>query len=197
MFEERAPETAHPEQDHILAALPLAERERSWSHATLTRLPLDRIPYEADDALSHIDFPTDSVVSLTRLLADGTTAGTSMPENGGGIGRARFMGGETPTGRALVHSAGHAFRLYAAPGNQECVHHGRTERGLRSSSVSRTAVLSPAIPLTRPIPLRHTVHPAGPHCSFSRSAPRKHYRGERQASAAWSHRVRAREDHPS
>lgn len=124
VLESGAPAAAYPEQNHILAALPPAERERLSSHLTLTRLPLCRILYGAGDVLSHIYFPTDAVVSLTRVLSDGTTAGTSMVGNDGAIGIALFMGGETATSRAIVHSAGYAFRLKAAPGQQEFVRHG-------------------------------------------------------------------------
>ena len=124
VLDDGARPTPYPEQNQILAALPPAALARLSSHLTLTRLPLGGIPYETGDALSHIYFPTDSIVSLTRLLADGTAAETSMVGNDGAIGIALFMGKQTATSRALVHSAGHAFRLSAAPAKQEFERHG-------------------------------------------------------------------------
>lgn len=124
VLEDGARATAYPEQNQILAALAPAELARLAPHLTLTRLSLGGIPYEIGDALSHMYFPTDSIVSLTRLLADGTTADTSMVGNDGAIGIALFMGDETATSRAVVHSAGQAFRLNATLGKQEFARHG-------------------------------------------------------------------------
>lgn len=124
VFEDDARAAAYPEQNQILAALAPAELARLSSHLILMRLPVGGIPYEIGDASSHLYFPTDSIVSLTRRLADGTMADTSMVGNDGAIGVGLFMGDETATSRAIVHSAGHAFRLNAILGKQEFERHG-------------------------------------------------------------------------
>jgi CRP-like cAMP-binding protein len=56
-------------------------------------------------------FPTNSIVSLLYVLADGASAEISVVGNEGMIGIALFMGGETTPSRAIVQSAGFAYRL--------------------------------------------------------------------------------------
>jgi CRP-like cAMP-binding protein len=99
------------QQNHILAALCPAERERIYPHLRLVALPLGKVLYESGDVLRHVYFPTDSIVSLLYVLADGASAEISVVGNEGLIGIALFMGGETTPSRAIVQSAGHAYRL--------------------------------------------------------------------------------------
>jgi CRP-like cAMP-binding protein len=61
--------------------------------------------------LRHIYFPTDSIVSLLYVMEDGASAEIAVVGNEGLIGVALFMGGETTTNRAIVQSAGYAYRL--------------------------------------------------------------------------------------
>jgi CRP-like cAMP-binding protein len=105
------PGIAFPQQNHILDALPPAERSRLFPHLKLVDLPLGRVLYEAGDALRHIYFPTDSIVSLLYVLEDGSSAEICVVGNDGVIGVALFMGGETTTSRAIVQSGGSAYRL--------------------------------------------------------------------------------------
>ncbi|HYL19131.1 MAG TPA: Crp/Fnr family transcriptional regulator [Burkholderiales bacterium] len=100
-----------PRQNQLLAALSPAERERIYPQLRLVEMPLGRILYESGDVLRHVYFPTDSIVSLLYVLADGASAEISVVGNEGLIGIALFMGGETTPSRAIVQSAGHAYRL--------------------------------------------------------------------------------------
>jgi CRP-like cAMP-binding protein len=100
-----------PRQNHLLAALAPAERERIVPHLSLVPMPLGKILYESGDVLRHVYFPTDSIVSLLYVLADGASAEISVVGNEGLIGIALFMGGETTPSRAIVQSAGYAYRL--------------------------------------------------------------------------------------
>jgi len=72
------PAPASPEQNHILNALPAAERERLFPHLKLVELSLGMVLYESGDPLRHIYFPTDSIVSLLYVLADGSSAEISV-----------------------------------------------------------------------------------------------------------------------
>src|SRR5690349_6265751 len=106
------PGPAHdPQQNHLLAALSPPERERLYPHLRLVPLPLGKVLYESGDLLRHVYFPTNSIVSLLYVLADGASAEISVVGNEGLIGIALFMGGETTPSRAIVQSAGHAYRL--------------------------------------------------------------------------------------
>ncbi len=100
-----------PEKNRILGALSAAERERVFPHLQLVPMPLGRVLYESGDVLRHVYFPTDSIVSLLYVLEDGASAEISVVGNDGLIGVALFMGGETTPSRAIVQSAGHAYRL--------------------------------------------------------------------------------------
>lgn len=113
-----------PLQNHILGALPRAERERLFPHLKLVALPLGAVLYESGDTLRHIYFPTDCIVSLLYVLANGASAEISIVGNEGAIGVALFMGGETTTNRAIVQSAGSAYRLPGSRLKQEFERHG-------------------------------------------------------------------------
>jgi len=117
-------ELASPRQNHILNALPVAERKRLFPHLTLVALPLGTVLYESGDTLRHIYFPTDSIVSLLYVLKDGASAEIAVVGNDGAIGLALFMGGETTTNRAIVQSAGSAFRLSGSRLKEEFGRHG-------------------------------------------------------------------------
>jgi CRP-like cAMP-binding protein len=106
------PDPVHdPQQNHLLAALPAAERDRLYPLLELVPMPLGKVLYESGDVLRYVYFPTDSIVSLLYVLADGASAEISVVGNEGLIGIALFMGGETTPSRAIVQSAGFAYRL--------------------------------------------------------------------------------------
>jgi len=77
----------------------------------LVEIPLGKVLYESGDVLRHVYFPTDSIVSLLYVMEDGASAEIAVVGNEGLIGVALFMGGETTTNRAIVQSAGYAYRL--------------------------------------------------------------------------------------
>src|SRR6202163_1449267 len=105
------PDSHNPQQNYLLAALSDTERERIFPLLQLVPMPLGKVLYESGDVLRHVYFPTDSIVSLLYVLADGASAEISVVGNEGLIGIALFMGGETTPSRAIVQSAGHAYRL--------------------------------------------------------------------------------------
>jgi CRP-like cAMP-binding protein len=105
------PELSHPTQNLLLAALSPPERERLFPHLQRVQMPLGKVLYESGDVLRHVYFPTDSIISLLYVMADGASAEISVVGNEGLIGVALFMGGETTPSRAIVQSAGHAYRL--------------------------------------------------------------------------------------
>ncbi len=74
-------------------------------------MPLGKVLYESGDMLRYVYFPTNCIVSLLYVLGDGGSAEISVVGNDGLIGIALFMGGETTPSRAIVQSAGFAYRL--------------------------------------------------------------------------------------
>lgn len=115
----------HPQENRILAALHAEERERLWPHLQRVEMPLGSVLYESGDALRYVYFPTDSIVSLLYVMEDGASAEIAVVGNEGGIGVALFMGGETTPSRAIVQSAGSAYRLTGQRVKEEFNRHGQ------------------------------------------------------------------------
>ena len=113
-----------PEQNHLLDALPRADRERLFPHLKLVTLPLGTVLYESGDAQRYIYFPIDAIVSLLYVLKDGASAEIAVVGNDGAIGIALIMGGATTTNRAIVQSGGTAYRLTKKRIEQEFARHG-------------------------------------------------------------------------
>src|SRR5690242_1782915 len=88
-------------------------------------MPLGKVLYESGDTLKHIYFPTDSIVSLLYVMKDGASAEIAVVGNEGAIGVALFMGGETTPSRAIVQSAGSAYRLDGKRLKLEFSRHGQ------------------------------------------------------------------------
>src|SRR5476649_758050 len=102
------------QQNHILASLPAGVLERVTPLLKLVPMELGKVLYESGDTLRYVFFPADCIVSLLYVLQDGASAEISVVGNEGLIGIALFMGGETTPSRAIVQSAGTAYRLPAA-----------------------------------------------------------------------------------
>jgi CRP-like cAMP-binding protein len=101
----------NPAQNRLLAVLPAVERERVYPHLELVPMPLGSVLYESGSQLDHVYFPATSIVSLLYVMADGASAEIAVVGNEGMVGVALFMGGETTPSRAVVQSAGFAYRL--------------------------------------------------------------------------------------
>jgi len=117
----------NPLENHLLAALQPAERERIHPHLQFVPLALGDVVYESGDVLHHVYFPTDSIVSLLYVLKDGASAEISIVGNEGLVGVALFMGGETTPSRAIVQSAGGAYRLSSTRLKDEFNLHGHLQ----------------------------------------------------------------------
>jgi CRP-like cAMP-binding protein len=87
---------------------------RWLSHLEMVELTLGQVLHESGGVQSHVYFPTTSIVSLLYLLANGASAEIALVGNEGIVGISLFMGGGSTTSRAVVQSAGKAYRLPAA-----------------------------------------------------------------------------------
>lgn len=110
-----------PRANHLLTALPAADRERLTPHLKLVELPLGHVVYESGDKLRFVYFPTNAIISLLYVMENGASAEIAIVGNEGMVGIAIFMGGETTPSRAIVQSAGYGYRLSAAILKQEFV----------------------------------------------------------------------------
>ena len=87
-------------------------------------MPLGKVLYESGDSLRYVYFPTDSIVSLLYVMESGASAEISVVGNDGLVGVSLFMGGESTPSRALVQSAGFAYRLLGQRLKDEFNRHG-------------------------------------------------------------------------
>jgi len=108
------PPAAEPTDNRLLAQLTPEAREILTPHLKLVELKLGDVIYEADQDLEYVYFPTDSIISLLYVMTNGASAEIAVVGYEGLVGIAVFMGGESTPSRAVVQSAGSAYRLPAA-----------------------------------------------------------------------------------
>ncbi len=100
-----------PRQNHLLAALPADEYARLLPSLEQVPLTLGESLYESGMQMHHVYFPTTAIVSLLYVMEDGASAEIAVVGNDGVVGVSVFMGGESTPSRAVVQSAGEAYRL--------------------------------------------------------------------------------------
>ena len=108
----------------LLGALPAHEYERLFPHLEWVSMPLGEVLYESGGELRYAYFPIDCIVSKLYVTENGASAEIAVVGNEGMIGVALFMGGGTMPNRAVVQSAGYAYRLRATMLKQEISQNG-------------------------------------------------------------------------
>ena len=99
------------EQNDLLDALP-ADIAAQWlPKLEPIEMPLGKVLYEPGIKLSHVYFPTTSIVSLLYVLENGASAEIAVVGYEGIVGVSIFMGGNSTPSRAVVQSAGRGLRL--------------------------------------------------------------------------------------
>lgn len=112
------------QQNHLLSALSPEAQERLCPHMELIPMPLGQVLYESGDTMRHMYFPVDCIVSLLYVMESGASAEISVVGNEGLVGVSLFMGGESTPSRAIVQSAGSAYRLLGQRLKDEFSRHG-------------------------------------------------------------------------
>ncbi|MFN5541677.1 MAG: Crp/Fnr family transcriptional regulator [Betaproteobacteria bacterium] len=103
-----------PRYNQLLAALPATIYANWQPKLELVEMPLGKVLYESGSKLSHVYFPTSAIVSLLYVLEDGDSAEIAVVGLEGLAGVSIFMGGISTPSRAVVQSAGLAFRIKAS-----------------------------------------------------------------------------------
>jgi CRP-like cAMP-binding protein len=109
----------NPRQNHLLDALPHEQWERWRLQLEYIDMPLGQVLYESGNTLTHVYFPTTAIVSLLYVMKNGESAEIAVVGNEGLVGVSLFMGGGSTSSRALVQSAGGAYKLSAEVMQQE------------------------------------------------------------------------------
>jgi len=119
-----------PKQNRLLAELRFHAYEHVLANLELVPLPIGWTVYEAGGKQDHVYFPTSSIVSLLNVMKNGASTEIAVVGNDGVVGVALFMGGETTSSRAVVQSAGYAYRLSASVLRAEFEQGGDVQRVL-------------------------------------------------------------------
>jgi CRP-like cAMP-binding protein len=107
------PPVHDPRSNYLLAALPEESYLRLLPELELVSMPLGWVLYESGGLLEHLYFPVAGIVSLLYVTSNGSSSEIAIAGNDGLVGISLFMGGDTTTNRAVVQSAGHAYRMNA------------------------------------------------------------------------------------
>lgn len=105
--------------NRLLASLSGAQWERWLPVLEYVDMPLGKIIYEPGAVLSHVYFPTTAIVSLLYVMHNGESAEIAIVGNDGVVGISLFMSGGSTSSRAIVQSAGGAYRLSAELAQRE------------------------------------------------------------------------------
>ncbi|MES2491177.1 MAG: Crp/Fnr family transcriptional regulator [Pseudomonadota bacterium] len=100
-----------PLQNHLLAALPAPTFSQLAPHLEAVPMRLGEILCESGAPMSHVYFPTTSIVSLQYVMENGAAGEIAGVGNEGMLGISLFMGGITTPTRALVQTGGMGYRL--------------------------------------------------------------------------------------
>lgn len=107
------PTISDPRNNLILESLPDADLKRLQRRLEVVPMPLGWPVHEADTPMSYLYFPTDGIVSMLHVMANGASGEIAVVGNEGVVGISLFMGSNTMMNRAIVQSEGHAYRLPA------------------------------------------------------------------------------------
>jgi CRP-like cAMP-binding protein len=100
-----------PIQNHLLAALPDIEYRRLLPRLEQVRLPFMEVLYESGDAIEHVYFPNEGLISLLVVMEDETTREVGLIGSEGMLGTAVLQGMNTTPTRALIQMSGTAVRM--------------------------------------------------------------------------------------
>ena len=99
--------------NYLLAHLPDDDYQAIAFDLREVKLSLGQILYEPYQPISTVYFPNQAMVSLVRVMADGSTIEAGIVGNDGILGYPVFLGGTSMSSRAVVQIAGTAMALDA------------------------------------------------------------------------------------
>ncbi len=133
-------------KNRLLAALHPTDFARLAAQLEPVSFKLGAVLYEPGGKLEYAYFPTTAIISLLYEMQNGATAEIGIVGNDGLLGVALFMGGDTTNSRAVIQSAGDAFRIKAADLQAEFASGGMFQKMLLRyaqallTQISQTAV---------------------------------------------------------
>jgi CRP-like cAMP-binding protein len=97
----------------ILGSLPEEELLAMLPKLEPVPLPHGKLLHDSGQALAHVHFPIDAIVSLVHVTESGASADVALIGHEGLVGLTVLLGGYTTANRALVQSEGLAYRMAA------------------------------------------------------------------------------------
>lgn len=98
-------------QNRLLANMPMSVRGRLQPYLEPVQISFGEVLYEPRQALTYVYFPLTAVVSLLNIMEDGASSEVAVVGNDGLVGAVAVLGGKTLPVRALVQTAGSAYRI--------------------------------------------------------------------------------------
>jgi CRP-like cAMP-binding protein len=95
----------------LLAALPAADRGRLFPQLEMCSLSAGQVLYEAAEPTQYVYFPIDAITCLVQLTDSGASCASAIVGHEGMVGVSLFLGSDASSSRAMVYSAGYAYRL--------------------------------------------------------------------------------------
>jgi CRP-like cAMP-binding protein len=117
-----------PRGNHLIAALPELTWQKWSPHLEAVDMRVGDVLCEPGCTMSHVYFPTTSIVSLLFILENGASAEVAVVGNEGIVGVSTFMGGQSTTSQAVVKCGGLGFRLLTTRVVQEFDEGGEVTR---------------------------------------------------------------------
>lgn len=97
----------------FIQAMPSAVRERLYPQLELTWMKLGETLAEPVSKSGHVYFPVTAIISIVYVMQDGASGEVALVGNDGMLGISLFMGGQSRFTRAVVQTAGFAYRMKA------------------------------------------------------------------------------------
>ena len=101
-------------QNKLLAAISQAEWHELAPELEFVEFKMNQILYESGKTPLYLYFPTTAVISLFYMTQDGASSELAVVGNDGVIGISLVLSGSNIANEAVVHSAGHGYRLRAS-----------------------------------------------------------------------------------
>ncbi|MDP4078199.1 Crp/Fnr family transcriptional regulator [Acidovorax sp. A1169] len=99
------------QNNQLIAALPDDVYSHWLGQWETVEMPLGDVLHASGRSISHVYFPTTSIVSLLHTLESGASAEVAVVGNEGIVGISSFMGGSSTPYQSVVRSAGSGLRL--------------------------------------------------------------------------------------
>src|SRR5689334_22246201 len=99
--------------NRLLSALPSEDRALLTPHLSTVDLERGRLLYDPGDAIDHVYFPIDCVISLMTLMESGAAIESALIGREGGLGPMVAVAPRQSLSRAIVQAPGSALRIAA------------------------------------------------------------------------------------